>query len=243
MSNFTPPETDLRSDIGPFSMVPEWLLDSEVSHGAIRLFAVLARYTNSGRVSWPSRATLARRVHSSKDTVDRYIKELEGINALTVEHRKEKTKDGKLINRSNLYTIRFTPPGVAASVRPPSRNGAATGSRATAAQKDNQLELKPKNEEAFDIFWSVYDKKVGKKAARIQWQRHIKDEATAQRAITAAAELACTTDKQFRKDPERWIRDHRWEDETVPTGQPLTGSQATVERLRVLVMEEGLAND
>ena len=65
-----------KSDIGPFSILPEWVLDAEISHGAVRLYALLARYTNSDQAAWPSRATLATRLRTSKDTVDRLIKEL-----------------------------------------------------------------------------------------------------------------------------------------------------------------------
>ena len=228
--------SQLRSDIGPFAIVPEWLLDSKISHGAVRLYALLARYTNNDQAAWPSRATLAKRLGTSKDTVDRYIKELTCVQALVVEHRRDTTKDGNLINRSNLYTLLVTPPGVAASVRPPSRNGAARGSRISAAQNDNHIERQPKND-LFDSFWEAYGKKVGKKAAAVQWKKHVVDEATAQRAISGALQQAATVDKKFRKDPERWIRDHRWNDDEVLLP---SGSAGTIARLKARVESEQL---
>jgi hypothetical protein len=168
--------------------------------------------------------------------VDRYVKELEGINALTVEHRKEETKNGKLINRSNLYTLRFTPPKVAAPARPPSRTDAARGSRVAAAQNDNQLEREPLND-LFERFWITYDKKVGKKVTKLQWVKHVKDEATANLAILRASQHACGTEKKYRKDPERWIRDHRWEDDEILTP---SGAAGTLARLQRRVDQEGL---
>ena len=236
MENSTRSNTDLRSDIGPFAIVPEWLLDLEISHGAVRLYALLARYTNNDQAAWPSRATLAKRLRTSKDTVDRYIKELTCVQALLVEHRRDTTKDGNLINRSNLYTLLVVPPGVAASVRPPSRNGAATGSRVGAAQNDNHIERQPMND-LFESFWEAYGKKVGKKAAAIQWKQHIKDEATAQRAISGALQQATTVEKKFRKDPERWIRGHRWDDDEIMVP---SGSAGTIARLKARVVSEEL---
>ena len=89
----------VTSDTGPFTIVPEWVLDADISHGALRLYAVIGRYANSDNAAWPSRATLARRLRASTDSVDRWVKELTGMGALTVEHRKAETKDGKKANR------------------------------------------------------------------------------------------------------------------------------------------------
>ena len=135
----------VTSDTGPFTMVPEWVLDADITDGALRLYAVIGRYTNSDDAAWPSRATLATRLRASKDSVDRWVKELTGIGALVVEHRKVETKDGKKANRSNLYTLRRVKPGVAAPMRPPSRTHAATPGRTRAAQNESHIELEPKN--------------------------------------------------------------------------------------------------
>ncbi len=48
-----------------FAIVPEWLLDADVSDTAIRLYAVLLRYGQSSGARMPGRATLARRLHKS----------------------------------------------------------------------------------------------------------------------------------------------------------------------------------
>ena len=96
------PTTDITSDTGPFSIVPEWVIVSTLSHGAVRLYALLARYAdyNTGR-AFPSRSTLATRLGTSSDTVDRFVKELLVIGAIHVERR----LDGNTY-QSNLYTVR-----------------------------------------------------------------------------------------------------------------------------------------
>ena len=75
-----------------FAVVPEWVLDADISDRAYRLYGVLLRYGHSSGHRMPSRATLAARLHKDcPDTVDRALKELVGIGAVAVEHR---TADG-----------------------------------------------------------------------------------------------------------------------------------------------------
>ena len=92
------------SDTGPFSIIPEWVIVAEVSHGAVRLYALISRYADYATgEAFPSRATLGSRLRVSTDTVDRFIKELVGIGALTVIRR----RDG-VVWQSNLYIVRRT---------------------------------------------------------------------------------------------------------------------------------------
>jgi hypothetical protein len=71
-----------------FAIVPEWLLDAEISDAAVRLYAVLLRYGQTSGARMPSRSTLARRLHKkSTDSVDRAMKGLVGIGAVNIEHR------------------------------------------------------------------------------------------------------------------------------------------------------------
>ena len=68
-----------------FAIVPEWLLDADVSDTAIRLYAVLLRYGQTSGARMPGRATLARRLHKkSTDSVDRAMRELVEIGAVHV---------------------------------------------------------------------------------------------------------------------------------------------------------------
>jgi hypothetical protein len=71
-----------------FAIVPEWLLDADVSDTAIRLYAVLLRYGQTSGARMPGRATLARRLHKkSTDSVDRAMREPVEIGAVHVQHR------------------------------------------------------------------------------------------------------------------------------------------------------------
>lgn len=104
---------------GKFAQIPEWVLDADISDGAVRLYAVLARYADrkTGK-AFPSRSTLAERIKKQHKSVDRHLKELVAIRALTVSARYE---EGTSERRSNIYTLHNSPPPeVASQMTPPS---------------------------------------------------------------------------------------------------------------------------
>lgn len=72
----TDTEQTIRRARPPFAMVPEDLLDAELTDRAVRLYALLDRYAGTVEGAWPSRPTLAARLRCSVDSVDRAIAEL-----------------------------------------------------------------------------------------------------------------------------------------------------------------------
>ncbi len=107
-----------------FSIVPEWVLDADVSDAAVRLYAVLLRFGATSGQRMPSRRTLADRLRKkSVDSVDRALKELVAIGAVEVTRR---SRDG--LNLTNRYLVRSTRPG---RQRPAPRSGG--GGRTDAA--------------------------------------------------------------------------------------------------------------
>jgi hypothetical protein len=67
----------VSSQMGPFSIVPEWVLDRGLSPTALKLYIVMARFAdwNTG-MAFPSRETLAKRMNCSLKTVDRAVVEV-----------------------------------------------------------------------------------------------------------------------------------------------------------------------
>lgn len=92
-----------------FAIVPEWVLYSDVSAQAIRVYAVLRRYADAQGKCHPSRKTIAERCKCSVATVDRAVAELIDVHALTVEHRYVDDPDGKKVHTSNRYTLHSLP--------------------------------------------------------------------------------------------------------------------------------------
>jgi len=121
-----------------FAIVPEWLIDADISDAAYRLYSVLLRYGQSSGSRMPSRALLPRRLRRSVDSVDRALKELVAIGAVAVERRRQ----GKefLSNRFHLRTAR---PGATPSSGGGGRNSAATPGRTDAATLAADLRSDP----------------------------------------------------------------------------------------------------
>src|SRR5215218_11383648 len=81
-----------------FAIVPEWVLDADISDAALRLYAVLLRYGQTSGHRMPGRRLLASRLHKrSRDSVDRALKELVGIGAVVVQHRRQGTLNRLLL--------------------------------------------------------------------------------------------------------------------------------------------------
>lgn len=133
-----------QTDTGPFAIVPEWVLELPVSHPAVRLYALLSRYADyeSGD-AWPSRATLARRMRSSTDSVDRWTRELEEHHAITVTRRQAVSSDGNPVNMTNLYQVHRVPQGGRTGAARGGRKGAPRGRGTGAALTRTKTEQEP----------------------------------------------------------------------------------------------------
>lgn len=94
----------VRTDIGQYGIIPLWLLNTGVSSRAIHLYSILVcKYADKTGQSYPTRKTLATDLGGVHEiSVDRAVKELEGVGALKVT-RKRKTEAGDY--SSNLYHI------------------------------------------------------------------------------------------------------------------------------------------
>lgn len=125
-----------------FSMVPEWLLDSDVGDKAVRLYALLLRYGNTSGARMPGRGLLARRLRCSKSTIDRAVKELEQLGALRVQRDTSTTTQRRIERRgfnNNRYLLRTSNPQRDGRREPPLQRGVAApvrlgGSRTSAAR-------------------------------------------------------------------------------------------------------------
>ena len=68
---------EVSSQMGPFSIVPEWVLDRGLSSTALKLYIVMARFADwKTGMAFPSRETLAKRMKCSVKTVDRAVIEI-----------------------------------------------------------------------------------------------------------------------------------------------------------------------
>ena len=150
--------TDLR-----FSIIPEWVIDADISDRAIRLYSILARYADNETLqAFPSRETLAKRAHCHIKSVDRAIQELIDIGAVLKAHR----RNGESY-QSNLYTLKRVGTAVSPG-RDRSDQGVGTGespgrdtsvhlTRTTELEPENYIETKTKRAQAVPADWQPSD--------------------------------------------------------------------------------------
>lgn len=105
-----------------FAIVPEWVLYSDVSANAVRLYGTLRRFADQQGHAYPARKTLAERMKVSTATVDRAVIELVELGAIDVKRRPDPSGDWT----SNSYFVRSTPKGVSSQVQIPLITGEET---------------------------------------------------------------------------------------------------------------------
>lgn len=106
MNNYYPyPKRDARKH---YFLLPNELFDLGLNSTAIAIYAYLIRVENRKDYScFPSYGTIAKAVGvGSKNTIAKYIYELEEKGLIATEQRKTYTKDGMKRNSTLLYHIR-----------------------------------------------------------------------------------------------------------------------------------------
>ena len=86
--------------------VPNILLDMDLPASAVAVYLYLLRSADrKTNQCHPSEATIAKRLHLSRNTVASYVRLLEERGLIVTEHTKIITKNGIKKNGSLLYTI------------------------------------------------------------------------------------------------------------------------------------------
>jgi hypothetical protein len=78
---------EAEADDERFGIVPDDVLDAEVSSKAVRIFAALTLYIDTDYVARVPRLVLASSLHMSVNSLDRALAELQGIGAVEVLHQ------------------------------------------------------------------------------------------------------------------------------------------------------------
>jgi len=223
-------ESDLK-----FSIVPEWLLDSAVSHKAIRVYAIIARYAdNQTMTAWPARATIAGRAKCTIKSVDRAISELVEVGALGKELRRDDTGQ-----RSSVYTLRRVRGGDKITIggRQKRHRG---GDKNDTLTRPNELDpIKSMYSAQFDVFWEAYPHKVDKARARKAFAKV--DVEKLGLVVEGAQRFAGDPNlpaKAYVPYPATWLNNERWEDGPLPArgkrGESRSRAEDNLARLREL---------
>ena len=86
--------------------VPNELLDFDLPAGAVAVYIYLLRHANrKTNQCHPSEATIAKKLHLSRNTVAKHVRLLEERGLIRTERTSNITQDGRKQNGSLLYTI------------------------------------------------------------------------------------------------------------------------------------------
>ena len=99
----------MKREIEPFCMIPRWVLQAEISPGAVRTYGMLQDMAGKEKPAFPSHRYLANLCRCSRASVKRYINELIEIGAIKVEHRTRENDPGQ---SSNLYWVMHNRPNL-----------------------------------------------------------------------------------------------------------------------------------
>jgi len=204
-----------------FAIIPEWVLYSEMTSNAVRLYGALRRHADQTNQCFPSRRRLATLIGVSESTLDRAMKELVDFGAVEVTRRVTESGDFT----SNQYLVRSVR-GVASPVKPPGVMGEPTGGVTSdeltkaIVNESQELELMLTEtvsepvESDFDRFWAQYPRKVGKQKAQKAWGRLTKKEKI---AIFGVLDVHVSQWRGVRPEfvphATSWLNGRRWEDE------------------------------
>jgi Mg-chelatase subunit ChlI len=206
-------ETDLR-----FSLVPEWVLDADISARAIQCYAVLARYadSNSGE-AFPSRATVAARMRCGVKAVDRAVAELVAISAIEKRVRIVENKYS-----TSIYVVKRSRVRVGSKMTPPSVTSDTTlGSKMTHRTRTNEVELLNKQRD-FEKFWDAYPKKDDKRRAEQAFFNAVKrtDVDTLMAGVAQYRDDPARK-PEFTKNPATWLNADAWGNAPLVAPEPL----------------------
>jgi len=230
--------TEVDADL-KFSIIPEWLLDSEVSHKAIRIYALIARYAdNQTLTAWPARSTLAARAKCTVKSVDRALNELIEAGALAKELRRDDTGQ-----RSSVYTIKRIRGGDKITIGG-GQNSHRGGDKIDIRTITNELDpINSMYSKQFEVFWATYPHKVDKVRARKAFRKI--DRKKLKLVVEGAQRFAEDPNlppRAFIPYPATWLNGERWEDGPLPArskrGESKTRAQENLDRLHELEREK-----
>jgi len=222
-----------------FAVIPEWVIQLDISHTAFRLYAVLARYAdNVTHQAFPSLDTLAERLGCSEKTVRRAIDDLVKHGAIT--------KDNRGRYQSSLYTVMTGLPKGSKVSLVGSKVSLVGSKVSTRLDTDDQvtittelepLELEPQNDivQKFNEFWSVFPRKQGKGKAKEAFMKAVGNSVYADDILEGARRYASDPnlpDPKFVPMPATWLNQERWDDGPLPLNRKLTNSERNFANLK-----------
>lgn len=196
-----------------FTQIPnEWLRDKRLSLATRGLLAQIM----SHRPGWSiTLENLAFANDIGRDAIRTCINQLLEVGYLTRSNERERNSRGQVAGY--VYTTQTPPMQDEPTVDYPTQGKLPL-------KKNNPLEeqLKETNaqilEPEFNLFWELYPRKVGKKAARLAYSKAVSSNGSLE-ILTGTKRLLADPnlpEPQFIPHPATWLNEGRWDDEPYP---------------------------
>jgi len=204
-------------------MTDVWRTDLPTIEKMILL--VIADHANDdGSEAWPSQATIAKKASVSIRTVQRSVNSLVIQGYLRMEKHKGGSATCREDRRPHRYTIQLHKLRGDKETTRSKRgdfddlDGATLTTDTGRLSRPKNLPLEPPLETpAFDLFWSIYPIKVGKKKAKDAFNKALgeTDLATLIAGATRYAEDPNRVEA-YTAHPTTWLNAGRWADQALP---------------------------
>jgi len=202
-----------RQDNQPFAQVPnDAIRDPEITPGAFRLLAYLMSHNDGYELTYNQ---IERQTGMGRYAINEGIKNLEAKGWLKTEATK--AADGRFGPKA--WTV-LNPTTVGNSTAGDSTTEKPTDNKNTTLKeyKDKEVLGQDELDRAFNEFWQVYPRKVGKEAARKIFAKVYPPDKVEliEGATRFAKDPYLPIDKNFIPHPATWLNGGRWLDEPLP---------------------------
>jgi phage replication O-like protein O len=204
-------------------------------------FSILIRiYRSSQGYSKPvvalSGVFLQKTTSMTKNTVSKAVKELEAAKLILVKRRARLASYFQVSIKGIIELAKEVKDSL--TEEPEVLEMELEGEEPTLDEENKEEEStetgESEQDNSFEIFWCVYDKKVSRSVCKELWDKLAQEEKK-ELMQTLGAYVESTSDKQYRKDPANYLKNKCWEDEVVTSNvgykAPVTNTQTTQEVL------------
>lgn len=197
------------------------------------VYSYICSYSGKGKDAFPSQKLICFDLGISKDTLSKYMKELKLKGYVGVKQSKTTGKFAR-----NIYTINIVPCMISSDTvstdteiigygQVDTNNNSFNNNNKSNNNIDNSCNSandpeKPKKKKRdegytddFLEFWKLYNKSVNKPKSFVLWKKKNFSEEELKKVMEKVKLYVSNTEKQYRKDPERYIRDNCWENEVI----------------------------
>lgn len=224
-----------------------WVFRESRARGVDRLvlLSIADSANDAGFEAWPSLTTIAEKAGVDRRTVSRSLARLVDLGELErVTHGGRQGVGGA----SNSYRVLMPDRGQSApsdspplgaespevgAESPPSR-GRESHYPSRTTQNPPSRRRAPEGADRFEEFWSVYPRRIGKKAAHAKWLTSLRD-TTADDIIDGARRYAASVkgkDQQYIAHPTTWLNQGRWDDQLTEQGRDEDATPGWMRRRR-----------